>query len=135
MITSSPGAQNACARIARCPPGLDDLTPEQREIQALCRDFAAREIRPISQAVDEADIEMPWEIWYKAAGLGLTSYMLPEELGGGGLTDVFTQALVQEELCFGCSGIGNLITSNGFAAKPIIELGSEEQQRRWVEPL
>ena len=81
--------------------GLDDLTPEQREIQALCRDFAAREIRPISRAVDEADIEMPWEIWHKAAGLGLTSYMLPEELGGGGLTDVFTQALVQEELCFG----------------------------------
>ena len=101
----------------------------------LCRDFAAREIRPISQAVDEADIEMPWEIWWKAAGLGLTSYMLPEELGGGGLTDVFTQALVQEELCFGCSGIGNLITSNGFAAKPILVLGSEEQQRRWVEPM
>ena len=50
--------------------GLDDLTPEQREIQALCRDFAAREIRPISQAVDEADIEMPWEIWWKAAASG-----------------------------------------------------------------
>lgn len=115
--------------------GLDELTPEQREIQALCRDFAAREIRPISQAVDEADIEMPWEVWAKAAALGLTSYMLPEELGGGGLTDVFTQALVQEELCFGCSGIGNLITSNGFAAKPILVLGSEEQKRRWVEPM
>ncbi|MEI7761413.1 MAG: acyl-CoA dehydrogenase family protein [Thermoleophilia bacterium] len=115
--------------------GLDDLTPEQREIQALCRDFAARQIRPISAAVDEADIEMPWEIWYEAAALGLTSYMLPEELGGGGLTDLFTQALVQEELCFGCSGIGNLITSNGFAAKPIIVLGSAEQQRRWVGPM
>jgi acyl-CoA dehydrogenase len=115
--------------------GLDELTPEQREIQALCRDFAAREIRPISQAVDEADIEMPWEVWYRAAALGLTSYMLPEELGGGGLTDVFTQALVQEELCFGCSGIGNLITSNGFAAKPIIVLGTAEQQQRWVAPM
>jgi acyl-CoA dehydrogenase len=117
------------------PARLDDLTPEQREIQALCRDFALREIRPIAQAVDEADVEMPWEIWYRAAALGLTSFMLPEELGGGGLTDLFTQALVQEELCFGCSGIGNLITSNGFAAKPILVLGNEEQQRRWVEPL
>ncbi len=78
---------------------------------------------------------MPWEIWYRAAALGLTSFMLPEALGGGGLTDVFTQTLVQEELCFGCSGIGNLITSNGFAAKPILVLGNEEQQRRWVEPL
>lgn len=115
--------------------GLFDLTPEQREIQALCRTFAEREIRPIAQSVDEADTEMPWEIWYRAAALGLTSFMLPEELGGGGLTDMFTQALVQEELCHGCSGIGNLITSNGFFAKPLVVLGSEEQQRRWVEPL
>jgi len=115
--------------------GLFDLTAEQREIQALCRSFAEREIRPIAAAVDEADTEMPWEIFHRAAALGLTSFMLPEELGGGGLTDAFTQALVQEELCFGCSGIGNLITSNGFFAKPLLVLGTEEQQRRWVEPL
>jgi acyl-CoA dehydrogenase len=112
-----------------------DLTPEQREIQALCREFAANEIRPISLAVDEADTEVPWEIWHKAAGLGLSSFMLPEEYGGGGMTDVLTQCLVHEELCFGCAGIGNLITSNGFFAEPVLELGSEEQKRRWIGPL
>jgi alkylation response protein AidB-like acyl-CoA dehydrogenase len=119
------------ARIGR----VFDLTPEQREIQALCREFAANEIRPISRAVDEADTEMPWDIWYKAADLGLTSFMLPAELGGGGMQDSLTQALVQEELCFGCAGIGNLITSNGFFAKPVLVLGNDEQARRWVEPL
>ncbi len=36
-----------------------ELTDEQREIQRVCRDFAAREIRPISLAVDEADTELP----------------------------------------------------------------------------
>jgi alkylation response protein AidB-like acyl-CoA dehydrogenase len=112
-----------------------DLTAEQREIRDVCRDFAAREIRPISQAVDEADTEMPWEVWYKAAELGLTSFMLPSEYGGGGLTDCLTACIVQEELCFGCSGIGNLITSGGFFAEPILVLGSEEQRRRWIEPL
>jgi alkylation response protein AidB-like acyl-CoA dehydrogenase len=112
-----------------------DLTAEQREIRDLCRDFAVREIRPISQEVDEADTEMPWEVWYKAAGLGLTSFMLPEEYGGGGLTDCLTGCIVQEELCFGCSGIGNLITSGGFFAEPILVLGTEEQKRRWIEPL
>ncbi len=112
-----------------------DLTDEQREIQALCREFAANEIRPISLAVDEGDTEVPWEVWYKAAELGLTSFMLPEEYGGGGMTDVLTQCLVQEELCFGCAGIGNLLTSNGFFAEPVLELGSEEQKRRWLEPL
>jgi alkylation response protein AidB-like acyl-CoA dehydrogenase len=112
-----------------------DLTAEQREIRDLCRDFAAREIRPISQAVDEADTEMPWEVWYKAAELGLTSFMLPSDYGGGGLADCLTACIVQEELCFGCSGIGNLITSGGFFAEPILVLGSEEQKRRWIEPI
>jgi acyl-CoA dehydrogenase len=111
------------------------LSGEQREIQAVCREFAEKEIRPISAAVDEADVETPWEVWYKAAALGLTSFMLPDEYGGGGMTDLLTQCLVQEELSWGCAGIGNLITSGGFFAKPILELGSEEQKRRWIEPI
>jgi len=116
-------------------PELFELTPEQREIQELCRTFAEREIRPVAAAVDEADTEMPWDVWHKAAEVGLTSFMLPEEYGGGGMTDCLTACIVQEELCWGCSGIGNLVTSGGFFAEPILELGSEEQKRRWIEPL
>ncbi len=112
-----------------------ELTDEQREIQRVCRDFAAREIRPISLAVDEADTELPREIWAKASRLGLTSFMLPEEYGGAGMTDCLTGCLVQEELSHGCSGIGNLITSNGFFAEPVLALGTEEQKRRWLSPL
>src|SRR3954454_11699188 len=112
-----------------------DLTPEQDEIRRGCREFAAREIRPISLAVDEADVETPWEVFRKAAALGLTSFMLPEELGGGGMTDVLTGCVVQEELCHGCSGIGNLITSGGFFAEPVLALGTDEQKERWVRPL
>ena len=111
------------------------LADEQLAIQALCREFAAREIRPISLAVDEADTEVPWDVWRKAAGVGLTSFMLPEEYGGAGMTDCLTSCIVQEELSHGCSGIGNLITSNGFFAEPVLVLGSEEQKRRWLEPL
>jgi acyl-CoA dehydrogenase len=112
-----------------------DLTPEQEEIRRVCREFAANEIRPVSLAVDEADVEVPYEIWNKAAAIGLTSFMLPEELGGGGMTDCLTGCIVQEELSHGCAGIGNLITSNGFFAEPLLALGDETQQRRWLEPL
>ena len=112
-----------------------DLTPEQEEIRRVCRDFAAREIRPISAAVDEADVQTPWEVFHKAAALGLTSFMIPEELGGGGMTDVLTGCVVQEELCHGCSGIGNLITSGGFFAEPVLALGTDAQKDRWVRPL
>jgi acyl-CoA dehydrogenase len=112
-----------------------ELTPEQEEIRRVCRDFAANEIRPISLAVDEADTEFPREVFNKAAQIGLTSFMLPEALGGGGMTDCLTGCIVQEELSHGCAGIGNLITSNGFFAEPLLVLGDEAQQRRWLEPL
>jgi acyl-CoA dehydrogenase len=112
-----------------------ELTPEQLEIQRLCREFAAREIRPASRAVDEADTEVPWEIWRQAAKLGLTSFMLPERYGGAGMIDCLTGCIVQEELSHGCAGIGNLITSNGFFAEPVLVLGDEAQRERWLRPL
>lgn len=111
------------------------LSDEQRAIQRLCRDFAATEIRPIAAGLDEADGEMPWEIWAKASKLGLTSFMIPEEYGGGGLTDTVTQCIVQEELCHGCAGLGNLITSGGFYAAPILEVGTEQQRLDWITPI
>jgi len=111
------------------------LSDEQRAIQNVCREFAAREIRPVSLAVDEAETEVPREVWRQASRLGLTSFMLPEQYGGAGMTDCLTSCIVQEELSHGCSGIGNLITSNGFFAEPVLALGSQEQKQRWLVPL
>jgi alkylation response protein AidB-like acyl-CoA dehydrogenase len=111
------------------------LTDQQRAIQQTCREFAAREIRPISLAVDEADTVWPQDVWRQAAAVGLTAYMLPEEYGGAGMTDCLTSCIVQEELSHGCSGIGNLITSGGFFAEPVLTLGSGEQKREWLTPL
>jgi acyl-CoA dehydrogenase len=111
------------------------LSDEQRAIQEVCREFASREIRPISLAVDEADAELPYAIWRQAAGLGLTSFMLPERYGGAGMTDCLTSCVVQEELSHGCAGIGNLITSNGFFAEPVLALGDDAQRQRWLAPL
>jgi alkylation response protein AidB-like acyl-CoA dehydrogenase len=112
-----------------------DLSEEQREFVALAREFAEREIRPRSRAVDEADTESPLDLWAKAASIGLASYMLPAEYGGGGVTDIVTQCLVQEELCWGDVGIGNFLTSSAFFAEPVLALGTEEQKKRWITPL
>ncbi|MGF6888431.1 alkylation response protein AidB-like acyl-CoA dehydrogenase [Nocardia sp. GAS34] len=111
------------------------LTAEQREIVKLCRDFAEKEIRPRGREVDEADVVTPVDIFKKAAQVGITDFMIPEEFGGGGFTDVFTQCLVQEELCWGDPGIGNLICSNGFFSDPVMALGSDEQKEKWLRPL
>ncbi|GAA3680445.1 acyl-CoA dehydrogenase family protein [Nocardioides ginsengisoli] len=111
------------------------LTEEQQEFVALARDFAEREIRPRAREVDEADTESPLDLWQKAAQIGLASYMLPAEYGGGGVTDLVTQCLVQQELCYGDVGIGNFLTSSAFFAGPVEALGNEEQKKRWLTPL
>jgi len=108
---------------------------EQLAIIELARDFAAKDIRPRARAVDDAGTESPLDLWRKAAGIGVASFMIPSAYGGGGITDMQTQALVQEELCYGDIGIGNLMTSSGFFADPILELGNQEQKKRWLTPL
>ncbi len=117
------------------PEPADGLTPEQEDIRAMCREFAARELRPRSAAVDEDEFTFPWDVWEAAAGVGLTAFMLPERLGGGGLEDCLTGCLVQAELSHGCAGLGNLVTSGGFFAEPVLALGTPAQQEEWVTPL
>lgn len=112
-----------------------ELSEEQREFVALARDFALNEIRPRAHDVDEADVESPLDLWHKAAEIGLGAYMLPAEYGGGGVTDLVTQCLVQQELCYGDVGIGNFLTSSAFFAGPLEAMGTEEQKKRWLTPL
>lgn len=117
------------------PTELLPLSDDQRAIQQMCRDFARQVIRPVARAVDEADVDVPHEVYRQAAEVGLTSFMLPEEYGGGGATEVLTQCVVQEELAYGDIAIGNLITSNGFYAGPVLEIGTSEQKQRLLPPL
>ena len=111
------------------------ISDEQRDFAALAHEFAERELRPIARAVDDADVEPQLEVVHKAAALGLTSYMLPEAYGGGGIDSLVTDCLILEELSWGDGGLGALVTSAGFFAAPILELGSEEQKERYLRPL
>ena len=110
------------------------LSDEQHDIRELARDFARREIRPVAAEYDECE-EMPWPVLKKAAKVGLMSYGLPEEYGGGGVDDGIvgvTNFIVTEELAWGCAAIATEITSSTYAAGPILAFGSEEQKRRYL---
>ena len=83
------------------------LTDEQKELRALAREFAEKEIRPKAAEHDEHQTH-PAEIVAKAHELGLMNLHLPESLGGPELS-AFDGMLVGEELNWGCSGIGTSI--------------------------
>ena len=109
------------------------LTDEQRELRALARDFAEKEIRPKAAEYDEHQTH-PAEIVAKAHEVGLMNLHLPESLGGPELS-AFDGMLVGEELNWGCSGIGTSILANGLGAGPILIAGTDEQKREWLAPL
>jgi acyl-CoA dehydrogenase len=109
------------------------LTEEQKELRALARTFAEREIRP-REAAHDADMRHPEELIAKAHEVGLMNMNVPAEYGGPGL-GAFDGLLVGEELYWGCSGIGTSITANGLGAGPVILFGTPEQKARWLPPL
>ena len=109
------------------------LTEEQKELRALAREFAEKEIRPKAAEYDEAQ-HHPADVIAKAHELGLMNVHIPEEYGGLGLS-AFPGMLVGEELNRGCSGIGTSLGANGLGAAPVILSGSEEQRKRWLPPL
>ena len=90
------------------------LSDEQKELRALAREFAEKEIRPKAAEYDEHSTH-PADVIAKAHELGLMNLHVPEELGGLGLS-AFDGMLVGEELNWGCSGIGTAICANGLGA-------------------
>jgi alkylation response protein AidB-like acyl-CoA dehydrogenase len=133
MICSSRATAAGIVRAGMPNPyGLSD---EQLELQAVCREFAANEIRPLARRYDGEDHDVPFDLVRKAAEVGLTSFMLPAEYGGGGITDALTHCVVTEALAWGDAPLGNFITSGGFFAATILALGSDDQKQRYIPPL
>jgi acyl-CoA dehydrogenase len=109
------------------------LTDEQKALRDLAHEFAEKEIRPRAAGYDERQTH-PADVIAKAHELGLMNVHVPAELGGPELS-FFDGLLVDEELCWGCSGIGTAIMANGLGAGPVVVAGTDEQKREWLAPL
>src|SRR3982751_431236 len=111
-----------------------ELAAEQREIQALARDFAAAEIEPHAAEWDRAHA-FPRELLGKLGALGLLGVCVPEELGGAG-ADFLSYVLVLEELSRADAGVGvTLAVHTGAGTLPLVAHGDEGQRLRLVPPL
>jgi acyl-CoA dehydrogenase len=110
-------------------------TEVHAQLRAQARRFAQQEIAPHARAWEEAN-EFPRELYRKAAAAGLLGLSFPEHLGGGGGDPTLALAASEELLIHGRSvgtvvGLGSL----GIALPPILTLGTDEQQRRFVPPV
>src|SRR5262245_55986808 len=111
-----------------------ELTQEQREIQALAREFAQAEIDPHAAEWDREQ-RFPTELVPKLGALGLMGVCVPEEYGGAG-ADFVSYVLVLEELARADAGVGVTVAVHTSAvALPILRFGTDEQRARFVPPL
>ena len=111
-----------------------ELTQDQREIQALTRDFAHAEIDPHASEWDR-NHHFPRELFSKLAELGLMGVCVPDEYGGAG-ADFLSYILVLEELSRADAGVGVTVAVHTSAVTlPILLFGTDEQKARFVPPL
>jgi alkylation response protein AidB-like acyl-CoA dehydrogenase len=110
-----------------------DLTDEQKLLVDSVATFVKKQ-SPVSRAraLREDPHGFSREVWKQMAELGWVGMSLPESVGGLGGSFV-DACLILEQL--GASLAPEPLLTSLVAAAPILRLGSEEQQQRWVAPL
>jgi acyl-CoA dehydrogenase len=106
------------------------LTDEQKALREMAHDFAEKEMRPVAWEYDK-DGTWPEDVLKKAWELGLMNSHIPEEYGGPGAS-YMDGVLIEEEMGWGCSGIGTSLTCNGLATAPIMLGGSEDTKKEFL---
>ena len=110
-----------------------ELTDEQKMIQALARDFAEKEVRPIAEEIDR-EARFPRETVRRMGELGLMGIAVPEAWGGSG-GDTVAYAVALEEVSRACASHGVIMTvNNSLYCDPISRYGADEQKRRFLTP-
>ena len=110
------------------------LTETQEITRKSVRDFGERDIIPQSHAFDESQ-EFPHGWAKKMGDLGLFGVFVPEKYGGAGL-DYVCYAITIEELSRADASAGVIAAvCNGLVCEPLLRYGTEEQKRRYLEPV
>ncbi len=111
-----------------------DLPEEHEALRETVREFAEREIAPVSGELDEQK-RFPYEIVRKLGELGWMGIPFPEEYGGAG-ADTLAYALVVEELARVDSSVAiTLCAHTSLGTQPIYLFGTEDQKQEWLPRL
>ena len=96
------------------------------------REFVDRTLAPRAEQM-RAEGRIPREVWTEAGAQGLLGLCIPEEHGGAGVDDYRFNTVVQEEIAAFSAGVcSNLLLHADIVAPYLVNLGTPEQQARWL---
>jgi len=110
------------------------LTESERELVALCRDFAQKEIATRAPLAWE-EARCPTDLLREMGGLGLLGMLVPEEWGGIGMSTVGFVAAMEQ------IGVADQSVAAAWQAHvtigslPLHLFGTDAQRDRWLRPL
>jgi glutaryl-CoA dehydrogenase len=110
------------------------LTPEQRLIIQVVKEFTDKEIKPVIEGYAQR-AEFPLQFVKKFGDLGAFGTTLPKEYGGGGL-DYMSFGLMCQEIERGDSSMRSTVSvQSSLVMWPIFQFGSEQQKRKYLPGL
>jgi alkylation response protein AidB-like acyl-CoA dehydrogenase len=105
--------------------------PEHEQFREVVREFLAREVAPHAQAWEAAGI-VDREVYRAAGKHGVIGFNVPDQFGGGGVSDFRFNAVVAEELAVAGPGTPAFTLHNDIVAPYLVSLATPEQQQRWL---
>ena len=117
-----PGLSEAYPGIELLRRAVPAFVDNLERVQATAREFGRKHIDPVALEIDERIARdhnyFPWDIVHRAAEYGYLTFVLPRMIGGGGFTSLGA-AILMEELCAHCAGIGNIIGASNLGLSPL----------------
>jgi acyl-CoA dehydrogenase len=103
---------------------------EHKALIETARRFTKERIVPIAAECDR-ESRFPMDVFKEAWEIGLINPTVPAEYGGAAMGEM-ENALIAEELAFGCTGIETSMFANGLALTPVKLGGTEEQKKKYL---
>jgi butyryl-CoA dehydrogenase len=108
-----------------------NMVESQQVVRDMAREFAEREIAPISAELDRREPEFPRELFKKMADAGFMAFPIAKEYGGLGKSKIDYVTLI-EEISFFDAPSALIMAVDNLASDPIEIFGSEEQKKKYL---
>jgi acyl-CoA dehydrogenase len=107
-----------------------EVSEEQQALIEAARRFTRERIIPVAAECDR-ESRFPREVFEAAHELGFVNAVIPAEYGGAGLGEL-ENALIAEQLAYGCTGIQTSLLANSLALTPIKLAGNPAQKQKYL---
>lgn len=121
--------------IERYAPRLvEELDAVQRE----ARDFGEKHIRPVALEIDRKTGEdsryFQWDLVKKGTEYGFLRFTVPKPFGGKGYYTTHF-AVLMEELCSFCPGVGNIFGAHALGLSPLLMAPDIRLYAKYMQPM